>query len=92
MVSNYFSMGGVATLLTSSSNLEREAGLRHNGAGLQHWRGEQLKEPVEPHRCLGELLAVLLQQAPADCGRPQYTDGHSSYAEQSCARGGVFLV
>ena len=74
-------------MLLSSSNLEREAGLRHNGAGLQHWRGEHLKEPVEPHRCLGELFAVLLQQALADRGQPQYTDGHSSYAEQSCARG-----
>ena len=54
-------MGGVFISLLSSSNLEREAGLRHNGAGLQHWRGEHLKEPVEPHRCVGELLTVLLQ-------------------------------
>ena len=42
------------------SNIEREAGLRHNGAGLQLWRGEQLKEPVKPNCCVGELLAVLL--------------------------------
>ena len=83
-------MGGAFILLLSSSNLEREAGLRHNGAGLQHWRGEQLNELVEPHRCLGELFAVLLQQAPADRGRPQYTDGHSSYAGQNCARGREF--
>ena len=61
-------MGGVIILLLSSSNLESEVGLRHNGAGLQHWRGEQLNELVEPHRCLGELFAVLLQQAPADRG------------------------
>ena len=32
------------------SNIEREAGLRHNGAGLQLWRGEQLNKLVEPHR------------------------------------------
>ena len=60
MVSNYFSMGGVSILLSSSLNTEREAGIRHNGAGLQLWRGEQINEPVEPHRCVGELLAVLL--------------------------------
>ena len=65
---------------SSSSNIENEAGLRHNGAGLQHWRGEHLNEPIESHRCLGELLAVLLQQAPVDRGRPQYIDGHSPYA------------
>ena len=87
MVSNYFSMGGVSILLSSSSNIERETGLRHNGAGLQLWRGEQLKEPVKPNCCVGELLAVLLQQAPADCRRPQYTDGLSSSAGKSCARG-----
>ena len=62
------------------SNIERETGLRHNGAGLKLWRGEQLNEAVEPHCCLGELLAVLLQQVPADRRRPQYIDGHSSYA------------
>ena len=74
-------MGGfLIILLLSTSNLEREAGLRHNGAGLQHWRGEHLNEPIESHRCLGELLAVLLQQAPAERGRPQYIDGHSPYA------------
>ena len=74
-------MGGfLIILLLSTSNLEREAGLRHNGAGLQHWRGEHLNEPIESHRCLGELLAVLLQQAPADRRRSQYIDGHSSYA------------
>ena len=60
MVSNYFSMGDVSILLSSSSNIEGEAGLRHNGAGLQLWRGEQLNEPVEPRCCVGELLAVLL--------------------------------
>ena len=74
-------MGGfLIILLLSTSNLEREAGLRHNGAGLQHWRGEHLNEPIESHRCLGELLAVLLQQTPADRRRPQYIDGHSPYA------------
>ena len=62
-------MGGfLIILLLSTSNLEREAGLRHNGAGLQLRRGEQINEAVEPHCCLGELLAVLLQQAPADRG------------------------
>ena len=74
-------MGGfLIILLLSTSNLEREAGLRHSGAGLQLWRGEQLNKSVEPHRCVGELLAVLLQQAPAERGRPQYIDGHSPYA------------
>ena len=77
-----FRNGGFFILLSlSSSNVEREAGLRHHGSGLQLWRGEQINEPVEPHRCAGELLTVLLQPAPADRGQPQYTDGHPSYSE-----------
>ena len=81
MISNYIYLyGWCFYLVIIISNIEREAGLRHNGAGLQLWRGEQLNKSVEPHRCVGELLAVLLQQAPADRRRSQYIDGHSSYA------------
>ena len=81
MISNYIYLyGWCFYLVIIISNIEREAGLRHNGAGLQLRRGEQINEAVEPHCCLGELLAVLLQQAPADRRRPQHIDGHSSYA------------
>ena len=87
MNSNYFVMGGSLSSYHHQIYVEREAGLRHNGAGLQLWRGEQINEPVESHRCLGELLAVLLQQAPANRGQPQYTDWHSFTSQRRDARG-----